>query len=96
MAGTLTLVSSRLVRRRYHLRGEVAADGRRPTLVLPPQTPGFINRSAPKYLVHFSHADPANGDKPGRIQPNIDMNQVWQGINVDLTSGAFFSCTPLL
>lgn len=73
----------------HHFRGEVGPNGERPTLFLPAQCEGFTNGSTTKYLVHFWHLDQASGNLPGKTQPNIDMNQVWQGIDVDLGAGGY-------
>lgn len=61
-------------------------EGRRPTLVLAPKTPGFGDPDKPKYVVHF-WARAASEGKPTQPQPNISMNQMLVGIDVRIGRG---------
>jgi hypothetical protein len=66
----------------HYMRGQQLGHTRA-TLVLPLHTPGFTNLSAPAVcLVDFFHINPL-----GWSQPNINMNQRFVGIDVDLTAG---------
>ena len=62
---------------------------RRPTtLFVPPATPGFNSRTVAKPVVHFWHT--ANSPTPdGWVgsQPDININQVLQGVDIDIGPG---------
>ena len=60
--------------------------GKRPTVVLAPQSPGFGNPDKPKYVVHF-WARACQEGKPTQPQPNISMNQMLVGIDVRIGPG---------
>lgn len=77
-------VSSRYVPN--YMRGEQALtrSGRRATLVLPPRTPGFTDRSLPKYVVHYQFTNPS-----GDAEPNAQYNSVFMGIDIRIDEGNF-------
>ena len=58
---------------------------RRPaTLFVPPNTPGFTSRAMSKFVVHFWHT----GSRPDQSsQPDININQVLQGVDVEIGHG---------
>ena len=60
------------------------ANGARPTLWLPPDTPGFCNRSAGKIVLFFWHQDDVAGWPASvpKTQPMNNINQVLQGIDI--------------
>ena len=65
------------------------ATTRRPTtLFVPPATPGFTSPVLAKYVVHFWHT--ANTPTPdGWVgsQPDININQVLQGVDIEIGAG---------
>ena len=65
-------------------------DGVRPTLWLPPDTPGFGNRSAGKIVLFFWHQDAAAwpASEP-KTQPMNNINQVLQGIDIRIGAGNY-------
>jgi hypothetical protein len=59
----------------------------RPRIVLAPRSPGFTNPKNPKYVVHFwapGMGTEAAIDEP---QPNISMNQMFIGIDIEIGKG---------
>jgi Pectate lyase superfamily protein len=59
----------------------------RPRIVLAPHSPGFANPEKPKYVVHFwapGMGTEAAVDEP---QPNISMNQMFIGIDIEIGKG---------
>lgn len=68
---------------------ESDAMARRPTtLFVPPATPGFTSPVLAKYVVHFWHT--ANTPTPdGWVgsQPDININQVLQGVDIEIGAG---------
>jgi len=61
-------------------------EGKRPTVVLAPKSPGFGNPDKPKYVVHF-WARACREGKPTQPQPNISMKQMFVGIDIRIGPG---------
>ncbi|MFW6152708.1 MAG: hypothetical protein ACOC6C_07000, partial [Verrucomicrobiota bacterium] len=69
---------------------------KRPTLKLPEQTKGFESIDSPKFMIHFwarGCGQPWVDGKatsllmPEEKQPNISMNQLFIGINIEIERG---------
>ena len=58
--------------------------GKRPKIVLAPNSPGFGDPDNPKYVVHF-WARSAHTGEPHKPQPNISFDQMLR--NIDITIG---------
>jgi len=59
----------------------------RPRIVLAPRSPGYTDTEKPKYVVHFwapGMGTEAPVDEP---QPNISMNQMFIGIDIEIGEG---------
>lgn len=65
------------------------SDGRRrpATLFVPPNTPGFMSTAISKYVIHFYHTGRNGPGKPPFSQPDININQILQGVDIDIMAG---------
>lgn len=60
---------------------------RRPKIVLAPHSPGYKDRNQPKYVVHFWSPGMGTETPIDQPQPNINMNQMFVGIDVLIGRG---------
>jgi hypothetical protein len=59
----------------------------RPRIVLAPRSPGFTNPEKPKYVVHFWSPGMGTETPIDEPQPNISMNQMFIGIDIEIGKG---------
>ena len=63
------------------------AGGERPSLLLPPDTPGFTDRSAGKIVLFFWHQNPNSAST--QTQPMNNINQILQGVDIRIGKGNY-------